>query len=314
MIAKIPAAYDIINLYNSSINPSSIHTKNTGLFNYYASYLFKKILSVVDFENLPETWDANYFKYVLFGQGFVCVFKHDDYGVIPQNCSLADTYTIFYQPKYCIVANPVLKGSLQLEIGRDCELVKLQPDYRSVLDIVGYYADLLAVASETAAVNLLNSKVSFIFFAKNKAIAETYKKMYDELSSGRPFAVIDKELINEDGTHDWDFFAQNVGQNYIVDSILDNMKTIEDQFNTKVGIPNANTQKRERLISSEVEANDVDTRSLIDVWLDSLRNDLSRVNDHYGLQIGVKYRYDGYYNKEEVSDAENGDDQRTGAV
>lgn len=313
-MSKSYYSYDFINLYNGSFNPSAIHTKNTGLFNYYASYLFKKILSVIDFDDLPETWDINYFKYVLFGYGFVTIFRHDDFGVIPQNCTLSDTYTIFYQPRYCLVANPVIPKTLQLEIGKDCELVKLQPDYRSVVDIVSYYADMLSIASETTAVNLLNSKVSFIFFAKNKAIAETYKKMYDELSSGKPFAVIDKELINEDGSHDWDFFAQNVGQNYIVTDILDNMKTIEDQFNTKVGIPNANTQKRERLISSEVEANDIDTRSLIDVWLDSLRNDLQKVNEHFGLDISVRYRYDGFFNEEEVNDVSSGDTEHSGSL
>lgn len=292
-----PVMYDFINLYNADRNPSAIHTKNTGLFEYYGNYLFKKVLSVIDFDGLPETWESNYFKYILFGEGFITVFKHDQFGVIPQNCTVSDNFTIFYQPKFCIIANPVLKGSLTLEIGKDCELVRLQPDYRSVIDLVSFYADMLAVASETAAVNLLNSKVSFIFFAKNKAVAETYKRLYDEISSGKPFAVIDKDLINEDGSHDWDFFQQSVGQNYIVAEVLDDMKTIEDQFNTKIGIPNANTQKRERLISSEVEANDIDTRSLIDVWLDTLNRDLKKVNEHYGLNITAKYRYADFFEK-----------------
>lgn len=295
-------SYDFINLYNSSIRPSTIHTKNTGLFNYHGNYLLKKVMSVLDFENLPETWEVNYFKYVLFGYGFLTIFNDPAYGVIPQNCTLSDTYTIFYQPKICIVTNPVMRGTKQLVVGQDCEILKLQPDYRSVIDIVSYYADLLSVASETAGVNLINSKASYIFFAGDKAVAETYKKMYDKISSGEPFAVLDKNLQSEDGSKNWDFFAQNVGQNYIVTSILDNMKTIEDQFNTRIGIPNANTQKRERLISSEVEANDIDTRSLVDVWLDTLRNDLKKINEHFGLNISVRYRYDGFFNKEEVND------------
>ena len=295
-------SYDFINLYNSSIRPSTIHTKNTGLFNYHGNYLLKKVMSVLDFENLPETWEVNYFKYVLFGYGFLTIFNDPTFGVIPQNCTLSDSFTIFYQPKICIVTNPVMRGTKQLVVGQDCEILKLQPDYRSVIDIVSYYADLLSVASETAGVNLINSKASYIFFAGDKAVAETYKKMYDKISSGEPFAVLDKNLQSEDGSKNWDFFAQNVGQNYIVTSILDNMKTIEDQFNTKIGIPNANTQKRERLISSEVEANDIDTRSLVDVWLDTLRNDLKKINEHFGLNISVRYRYDGFFNKEEVND------------
>lgn len=301
---NIPVSYDFINLYNSSFSPSQIHTKNTNLFAYYGNYLLKKVISVFDFEGIPTTWAENYFKYTLFGRGFLAVFKHAKYGVIPQQCSLADTVSIFYQPKRVLIANPVLPEVQELRVGDNCELLKLQPDYRSVLDIVSLYADLLAIAYETASVNLINSKASFVFFAENKAQAETYKKMYDRLAAGEPMAVVDKTLKNEDGTSNYDFFIQNVGQNYIVDNILDNMKTIEDQFNTKVGIPNANTQKKERLISSEVEANDVDTVTLVNLWLTTMQNDLKKINEKYGLNISVSYRYGSYYSNEAQNDAE----------
>lgn len=288
---KIPASYDFINLYNAGLRPSTVHTKNTGLYNYYFNHLFIKALSVLNFDGIPETWSMEYFLYVLYGYGFMAIFKTDEYGVIPQNCTLSDTHTIFYQPKRVIVTNPVLPKSLELEVGRDCELLRLEPDYKGITEIVSLYADMLAIATETSAVNLLNSRASFVFFAQNKATAETYKKMYDTLAGGDPFAVIDKNLLNEDGTHNWDFFAQNVGQNYIVTDVLNDLKTIEDRFNTKIGIPNANTQKRERLITSEVESNDSDTRCLVDVWLDTLNRDLDRINSRYGLNISVSYRY-----------------------
>lgn len=295
--SKAPIQYDFKNLYNASFNPSGIHTQNTGLFFYYGDYLLKKIISVFEFSGLPDTWAENYFKYVLFGLGYIAIFKSKEYGVIPQHCSLSDNMTLFYQPKRVIIANPVLKEQ-ELEIGKNCELIKLQPDYTGIMDIVSYYADMLAVCSETVGVNLLNSKVSYVFFAKNKAEAETFKKAYDKISRGDPFVVLDKDNQSEEGRKEWDFFLQNVGNSYIVDKVLDDMKTIEDQFNTKVGIPNANTQKRERLISSEVEANDIDTKALVNIWLDTLNNDIMKVNKKYDLNLSVKYRYEGFFNKE----------------
>ena len=291
-----PYEYEFINLFLSRFNPSAIHTKDTGLFNYYVKYLFEKILSVYEFKNLPETWASNYFKYVLFGYGYLAVFDTNEFGVIPQNCTLSNTHTIFYQPNEVLIANPVLK-ELRLKVGTDCELIKIQPDYSSVMDIVFNYADLLAVARETANINLMNSKASFIFMAQNKNDAETYKKLYDELSGGKPFAIVSKNLLNEDGSKNWDFFMQNVGQNYITDRILNDMKTIEDKFNTTIGIPNANTQKKERLITSEVQANDVDTKALVNVWLDTMKDGIYKVNKMFNLNIDVIYRYDKYYNE-----------------
>lgn len=297
-----PYGYQYMNYLLSRFNPSAVHTKDTALFNYYVRYLFEKILSVYEFSNLPEEWAENYFKYVLFGYGYIAVFDDDRFGIIPQECTLSDNHTIFYQPKYALITNPVFNGSFDLEIGRDCEIIKLQPDYGSVMDIVGTYADLLAVALETANINLMNSKASFIFMASNKAQAETYRKLYDELAGGQPFAIIDKNLFNEDGSKNWDYFIQNVGQNYITDRILNDMKSIEDQFNTKIGIPNANTQKRERLITSEVQANDIDTKALVNVWLDTMRSDIDKVNRKYGLNISVRYRYENTYQVEGEQD------------
>ena len=287
-----------MNYVLSRVNPSAIHTKDTALFSYYVRYLFEKVLSVYRFTGLPSEWAENYFKYVLFGYGYIAIFDSDRFGIIPQECTLSDNHTIFYQPRYVIITNPVFSDSKMLEIGNECEIIKLQPDYGSVMDIVSTYADLLAVALETANINLMNSKASFIFMASSKAQAETFKKLYDELAGGKPFSIIDKNMFNEDGSKTWDYFVQNVGQNYITDRILNDMKSIEDQFNTKIGIPNANTQKRERLITSEVLANDIDTKALVNVWLDTMRSDIAKVNKRYGLNITVEYRYENEYDQE----------------
>ena len=303
-----PVDYSFENLYNSRMNPSQIHTKNTGLFMYYGDYLFKKILSVFKFNGLPELWAENYFKAVLFGYGFIAIFDDPAYGIIPQQCSLSDTYSLFRQPTRVLIANPFFKRSFQLKVGKTCEILKVQPDYRPVLDIVSFYADMLAVSAETAAVNLMNSKVSYTFFAQNRQMAESFKKMYDEMASGKPFTVVDKNLQAEDGTRNWDTFEQNVGQNYIVGNVLDDMRKIENQFNTMIGIPNANTQKKERLISSEVESNDVETTALVQIWLDTMRADLKKINSRYNLDISVEYRYQHYFDNVDREVGQEADD------
>ena len=89
----MPYDYEFINVYNSSIHPSTVHCRNTALVNYHSRYLFKKILSVFDFKGLPEEWADNYFKYILFGYGFIAVFDTDRYGVIPQGVSFVHLVT-----------------------------------------------------------------------------------------------------------------------------------------------------------------------------------------------------------------------------
>lgn len=298
---NLPVNYEFINQYNAMRSPSTVHCRNTALVEYYTRYLFQKVISVFEFEGLPEEWADNYFKYVLFGYGVIAVIYTDKYGVICQDCGLSG-FDVFYQPTRCIIANPHLPGLKEFKIHENCEIIKLQPDYGSVMDLVTTYADLMALALETTGANLLNSKLSYVFFAENKTAAESFKKLYDRVASGEPMAVIDKNLLMEDGTPAWQIFTQNVGQNYITDRLLNDMKTLEDQFNTVIGVPNANTQKRERMITDEVNANNVDTQCRVNLWLETMNKDIAQVNKMFGTDIKVKYRYDDITKVVEVNE------------
>lgn len=298
---NLPVNYEFINQYNAMRSPSTVHCRNTALVEYYTRYLFQKVISVFEFEGLPEEWADNYFKYVLFGYGVIAVIYTDKYGIICQDCGLSG-FDVFYQPTRCIIANPHLPGLKEFKIHENCEIIKLQPDYGSVMDLVTTYADLMALALETTGANLLNSKLSYVFFAENKTAAESFKKLYDRVASGEPMAVIDKNLLMEDGTPAWQIFTQNVGQNYITDRLLNDMKTLEDQFNTVIGVPNANTQKRERMITDEVNANNVDTQCRVNLWLETMNKDIEQVNKMFGTDIKVKYRYDDITKVVEVNE------------
>lgn len=290
-----PYMYDYINAEVSQHSPSTVHTKNTELQRFFARYLLQKAMSVFKWD-LPETWDRDYFLYVLYGIGYIAVLNTDKYGVIPQQCGL-DGYNIFYQPKRALVTNPLLKGLRSLDIGTQCTLIKLQPDYGSVMDLVGFYADMMALTAETAGVNLVNSRLSYVFFGKNKNTAESQKKLFDRVASGEPATFVDTALYDvQSGNPSWIPFQQNVGQNYIAGDALADLRKWEMMFDTDIGIPNANTDKKERLISDEVNANNVEVTSKADLWLDQLQKSFAQTSKMFGVKLGVEWR-----NKPQVS-------------
>lgn len=285
----IPATYDYINMFNSSLSPSTIHVKNTGLSRFFRRYLFQKAISVFEWK-LPETWCRDYFLYVLYSWGCIGVVETDKYGVICQ-AGAPYGYDIYYQPTNLIITNPLLKGRLEPRIGVDCTVFKLQPDWGGIMDLVGYYADMMALCAETAGVNLLNSHLSFIFPAKDKASAEAYKKLFDRVAGGEPAVVIDKSLFMEDGKQTWAPFQQNLKQNYIVPDLLADMRKIEFQFDTDIGIPNANVDKRERLLVDEINANNIETTSKCELWLENLKKAAEDTNNMFGTEITVNWRH-----------------------
>lgn len=289
---KIPASYDYINAYNHQYSPSTIHVKETGLSWYFKRYLIQKIISVFKFEGIPENWAKDYFFYTLFVFGYCAVINTNKYGIIPQHCTLSG-YNIFYRPNRAIITNPLFKRTIEARIGRDTELVRMSPDWCGVWDIVEYYADLMALTSETIAVNLINSKFSYVFGAEDKTSAESLKKLYDQIASGEPAAFADKKLFTDDGSPSWTLFSQNLKQNYIAGDLLEDLAKIDSRFNTEIGIPNVNIAKASGVGAAEVLANNVDTQSKAELWLETIRDSLEKVNDMFGLNISVSLRFAG---------------------
>lgn len=285
-----PIYYDDMNIANSIYQPSMLHCQNTGLQRFYRKYLLEKAFSVYKWEGIPENWSLSYFLYCLYCWGYVAVVNTDKYGIIPQGCSVSG-YTIYYEPNEVLIANPKFKTTYRLTIGENCEIIRLQNNWSGLLDLINFYADMMALNAESAATNLMNSKLAYVFTAKDKTTAESFKKLYDKIASGEPAVFQDKNLLDDNGNLNWQTFTQNLSQNYIAGSILEDMKKWEQKFLTDIGVPNANTDKKERLISDEVNSNNVEIKCLADVMLDTLKASCKRVNKMFGLNISVDYRF-----------------------
>lgn len=287
---NLPFYYDYKNARNSTINPSTVHVRDTGLQRYFARYLLQKTISVFKWD-MPKTWSKNYLLYTLYCWGYVAVINTDKFGVIPQQCTLGG-FDVFYQPKFATVANPLLRGILNPVIGKQCELLRLQPDYGGVMDIVNFYADMLALSAETASTNLLNSKLAYVFASDGKAGAESFKKLYDQIASGEPAAYIDKNLYRDDGTPTWNFFNQNLKETYIAGDILNDMRLWEMKFDNEIGIPTTNTTKKERLITDEANSAIEESRTKAQLWLDELQESCRKINNMFGIRLWVDWRED----------------------
>ena len=284
-----PIFYDHNNAVNSMLSPSTMHVHDTNLAWYFRRYLLQKAISVFKWK-IPERWAENYFLYVLYCWGYIAIVNTDKFGVICQACSLAG-YDVFYQPTNAIITNPLLTGILNPQIGTQCALIRLQPDYGGIMDRVNFYADMLALCAETAGTNLFNSKLAYVFGARSKADAESFKKMFDNIASGEPAQFIGKDLFNEDGSPNWMMFNQDLKGSYIAGEIMEDMRKWELKFCSDLGIPNSNTEKKERLVVDEVNSNNIEVKLWADLALESLQKGCRKANELFGLDLWVDWRY-----------------------
>ena len=83
-------------------------------------------------------------------------------------------------------------------------------------------------------------------------------------------------------------FNQQLKQTYIAPDIMADMHRWKNLFLTEIGIPNANYEKSERLITNEVNANNTETETLMSMYVDSIRKAFKQANDKYSGYMGVK--------------------------
>lgn len=272
------------------IDPSTVHCHNTNLTWFFKRYLLERAFSVFKWK-LPETWNLNYFRYVLYMMGYIVIVNTDRFGVIPQIAGLRG-YNVFYQPTHAIITSPLINGILEPEIDSQCTVIQLTPDYMGIGDLISYYADQMALAGEAAGMNLINSKLAYLLGAHSKSMAEAMKKLFDMVQAGNPMVVYDKDYGKEDGNPILEFFSQNLKENFIAPDIMLSIRKLENEFDSKIGLANVNSEKKERLTNDEIQANRDETYSLSEIWMESVKTGIEKAKRMFGLtDFSVDWRF-----------------------
>lgn len=251
---------------------------------YYREKLLRLILERFKWSNLPDTWEYDYFIEHLFLDGVIGV-TDTNAGILALKCGLTGI-GIFDQPTEMIFANPVL-GNFRRKIGEDGEYIKIQYNFHGIGWIIDRYATLLAMCDSGIAVNLLNTKITYVFGATNKTQAETFKALYDDITMGKP-AVFTS--TGNTGLLKEQLFTMPAKENFIADDVQLLKRKIVNEFLTDIGINNTNLDKRERLTDDEVNANNDEVLANICHWYDNIIDGITRVNKMFGLDIQCEIR------------------------
>ena len=168
----------------------------------------------------------------------------------------------------------------------DCVLIKLQYDYTGIGWMINRYATLLAMCDSGIAVNLINTKAAYVFKAASKAQAETIKKMYDDITMGKPAVFVGENgALNQENVYNLP-----VKENFVADDLQILKRKIINEFLTNLGINNTNLDKRERLTNDEVNANNDEVLANIQHWYDNLKEGIDKANKMFNLNLTIKVR------------------------
>lgn len=283
-----------------NLQPYAVKGRANSATEYHQRYLYNLIYSVFEFD-LPKDWALNYFRFWLFHFGSLAAIYTKEFGWIPLPYGV-EKINHQYQPAVINVTNPFLNGSKTGVVGINCEIIRLLDDYYGLDDLVTEYAQKLAQVDKAININLMNCNVSKAFPAKSKKDAEDVKEAYGRATEGEPLILINKDVLNGDDKRLVNLFG-DVKSDYIVGDLLQAKRTIINEFLTKIGIKNANYDKRERLNADEVNQNNDEISSIVSVMLENLQACFDKLNAISGLNCSVKLRFD--YNVDNDVEVDN---------
>ena len=300
-MSYIPLNYHEINIPAGTYFPSCVKSFNNQTFEFWQRALYQRACSTLIIK-MPEEWKENrdLMYWCLFAYGFVGCGNLPDIGKW-FNPGTLEGFDFYYRPKIFKLVNPYYGKtglSKDLEIGKECEIIKLTPDYRGIWDIISYYAEKIAVIDVAINSNIINTKFAYVVGAKNKAAAEVLKKMFDKVNKGEPAVFFDSKLANDgtDKEEPWQaLFRDNLKQNYITTDLLRDFQTLINDFDTEIGIPTIPYEKKERLVTDEANSKIIDATSRSVIWYETLKNSFEIANEFLDFtgenKLDVKLRY-----------------------
>jgi hypothetical protein len=123
-----------------------------------------------------------------------------------------------------------------------------------------------------------------IICPENERLA--FKNIYKQVSENKPVIWGTSEL-NLDN-----YKVLNTGAPYVVDKLTLYKHDLWNEVMTFLGVNNANQDKKERLVESEVGANDEQIEQARFNMLDARKQACKKINEMFGLNIDVKFRND----------------------
>ena len=270
-----------------NIQPSVVKGRANAGTEFHKRWLYKKIYSTLDF-TIPADWKLNFFRFLLFHFGSLAVIYTNEYGWVCQPYSVVKL-DLYYNPKVIQVYNSFIKTPKIGAIGVNAGIIKCFDDYFGFDDIVTRYATDLAQCDKDIEINLMNSNVAAFFEAKNKKDADAIYEAYGQATTGKPFVVINRDIMDEE---DIKTLLPNIKNNYIVNDLLLSRRQIINSFLTEIGIRNANYDKRERLNSAEVNENNDETSAVIGIVYKNIKAGMQEIRKFADIPLDVRMHYD----------------------
>lgn len=272
---------------------------NNATYIQYFNRLVELSVSMFEWQGLPETVDPRYLELHLFQNGSMVYFRDEVMGDLCLDCIANGQFDVYGNP---ISRRAYSSYNQYQKTLNESDSVIIWNNYLrqpSVLD-VKMFAKRLYNLDRIIDVNANAQKTPVLVQGTEKQRL-TLVNLYKEFDGNAPFIFGDKNLdLNS-------LRAISTNAPYVADKLYQLKTQIWNEALTYLGISNLNIQKKERMITDEVQRNQGGTIASRYSRLEARREAVDKINRMFGTDISVDYREDFQINEDENNAGEGGE-------
>lgn len=255
---------------------------NNLIINDYYQRLMLIARSLFKWNNLPNGIDEKWIEEYLYFGGKCVFFDDKTKGYMVAKVENRATYNNYDEPTK-IRGYGTNYRSRELTNNVDCVIIRNNDDMIPTNKTIKIYAYKLANIDRAIDTNIELQKIPYVITCSEKEKI-SFKILMNKRKDNEPVIF---------GSDDLDIdkiSVLNTDVPIVFDKLQVQKMNIWNECLTFLGINNANNDKRERLISSEVNANNEQIKACEDVMLKARQKACDLINEMFNLDISVERR------------------------
>lgn len=277
--------------------------KNISLANRYT---LAKTLSMFDYSNLPDSIPEQELERILQEKGMAFIYEYD-YEIYAFTGSLTgskDMYNRFTEININIVKDNIVK-TVKVDDG----VLFLNDDYSlGLLPLVEKYNYLIIENEISLMMYNYNSRIQKIISASDDITKESAESYLKDIIDGKLAVIGESKFLQ-----DLKVQGGNISSGQSLTDLIEYNQYLKASLYNEIGIQANTNNKKERLITAEIEQNKELLYPLVNNMFTNRVKAVEELNNKYGLDVTVEYgSIWKYRNVKGVEDETSGMENKTG--
>lgn len=257
-------------------------TLNQLVFNDYLTRLIQLAMSRFEWSGLPESINIRYMEQTLMNQGMAGFYKNQSVGFLCLPVVQRGKLNMYEEPTAWNTVNPVFHDDL--EENGSWVIIYDTITHDRTIDTLMLFAERLANVERTLDVNVGAQKTPVLIVCTEQQRL-TLENVYISYVGNQPVIFADDQVINKDTLK-----VLKTDAPYLCDKLMIYKHNIWNEALTFLGLNNVNTDKKERLITDEAQANNQLIMMSAESALRARENACKEINQLFGLAVSVKLK------------------------